>query len=112
MKKTIPKILFLNHYKKILNKIFELKSQTSQNYDNKIKFLLEVYDRGEKFFIELQKYECKEDSNNFYFFDFLGSFINDQKITNLTDENSILEMLHRNRFYVEFKVFFETVSEK
>jgi len=112
VKKTIPKILFLNNYKNILNKIFELKSQTSENHDNKIKFLLDVYDRGEKFFIELQKFESEDDSNNFYFIDFLSSFINELKVTNLADENSILEILHRNRFYLEFKIFFEVISEK
>lgn len=112
MKKTIPKILFLNNYKSILNKIFELKSQTSQDYDNKIKFLLDIYDRGEKFFNGLQKYECEDDSNNFYFTNFLSSLINDQKIASTNSENTILEILYRNRFYIEFKIFFEEISEK
>ena len=106
---SIPKLIVLENYKKILSKVLYLKNKGEHFGIEKSKVLLKIYDEGQKYFGSLNTYEDKENTNNFNFFSYIKSYI-PQFID--IGENKISEnlaYLYENKFYVEFKIYVDEI---
>lgn len=106
---SIPKLIVLENYKKILSKVLYLKNKGEHFGTEKSKVLLKIYDEGQKYFGLLNTFQDKDNTNNFNFFLYVKSFIPQfhDKGENKISEN--LEYLYGNRFYVEFKIYVEEI---
>ena len=106
---SIPKLIVLENYKKILSKVLYLKNKGEHFGIEKSKVLLKIYDEGQKYFGSLNTYEDKENTNNFNFFLYIKSYIPQ---FNDIGENKISEnlaYLYENKFYVEFKIYVDEI---
>ena len=106
---SIPKLIVLENYKKILSKVLYLKNKGEHFGIEKSKVLLKIYDEGQKYFGLLNTYEDTENTNNFNFSLYIKSYIPQ---FNDISENKISEnltYLYENKFYVEFKIYVEEI---